>query len=244
MDSYNNNGLRLAKFLAQAGVASRRQAEVLIKAGKVKVNGKQIREVVFFVDPEKDKVQFEKKSVSIIKDDLYLILNKPKGYVSTHKAQKGQKTVFDLLDKKYKNKKLIIVGRLDKESRGLILLTNDGELAHKLMHPKFLKEKEYIVKLRGIIKENLVLKLKKGVMIEGGFARAKFIEWREKNTLRIVLTEGKKRQIRLMIEKLGYVVQDLFRTLLGPLKLGKLRTGESRELTEREIKLLKRIKNA
>lgn len=234
----DNNKMRLAKFLAKAGVASRRHSEKIIKQGKIIVNSKKITEVVFFVDPNKDVVKYKGQVLKLAKP-IYLLLNKPKGYVCTHNRQKDQKIVFDLLADELKNKKLIIVGRLDKDSRGLLLLTNDGNLANKLMHPRREKEKEYLV----TVNKNFLLKhrsqLLKGVFINNKLYKARKVVLTDKNQLKIVLTEGKKRQIRLMLEELGYKVRDLVRLRIANLRLKSLAEGEYRELTPLELSKLK-----
>ncbi len=228
----------LNKFISQSGFCSRRQAEVFIKEGKVFVNGK-LAEPGIKVE-ESDEVRVGNKIIKNRKDKIYIILNKPIGYVCTNRRFKNEKNVFDLLPRKVlKNNKLFVVGRLDKESRGLILLTNDGDLTQKITHPKYKHEKKYLVKT-DISKnpsaqevENIIKNFKKGVFIgEGdGKVRAKEAKYVGNQVFDIILTQGKKRQIRRMFESLGYKTTDLFRYELGNFNIKNLPSGKWKEIS-------------
>ena len=241
----------LQKFIAQAGFSSRRKAEDLIRNKMVLVNG-QPAELGMKVD-ENDDVKVRGEKIKLANEKIYIMLNKPKGYTCTNRKFPGEKNVFELLMKpptspqpspyKEEGGRLFIVGRLDKNSRGLVLLTNDGDLTQKLTHPKYEHEKEYFVETRHCLVSTDVLtkKLKTGVDIgEGdGMARAKDAKYIENNKLKIILTEGKKRQIRRMFKILGCDVIDIIRTRIGNLKLDDLPEGQWRYLENEEIKNLK-----
>ena len=231
--------MRLAKFLAQAGVSSRRKAEELIQNGKVIVNGQRCTEVVTIIDPDKDTVTYKGK-VLRIKTAIYIALNKPVGYACTVSDPHEKKTIYKLLPRK---ERLFSVGRLDKNSEGLLLVTNDGEFANKLMHPKYELEKMYKVSVSGeIISRNINSVTKNGIEHEDVFYRVKNIEIKKKNKsgglLIFTLTEGKKREIRKICTALGLRVRQLKRTRIGDLKLAELPSGSWRELKEHEIKSL------
>ncbi|MCM8526944.1 MAG: rRNA pseudouridine synthase, partial [Lentisphaeraceae bacterium] len=212
--------MRLAKFLAQAGVASRRKAEELIQTGKVIVNGQRCTEVVTIIDPDKDTVTYKGK-VLRVKTSIYIALNKPTGYACTVSDPYEKKTIYRLLPRK---ERLFSVGRLDKNSEGLLLITNDGEFANKLMHPKYELEKMYKVSVSGeIVNRNINAVSREGIEHEGVFYQTKNIEISKKNPsggqLIFTLTEGKKREIRKICAALGLRVKQLKRTRIGDLKL-------------------------
>jgi len=229
----------LQKIIAQSGYASRRQAEKLIRSGQVKVNG-TIAIPGVMADPKVDKITIKNRLIGTEAKRIYLKLNKPLGYTCTNRSFPGEKNIFDLI--KIPDR-LFAVGRLDKNSRGLVLLTNDGELTQHLAHPKFSHDKVYEVKVANEIKnENLIKKnFLKGIDIgEGdGMAKAKQIEYLQKNVFIITLNEGKKRQIRRMFQILGIKVIDLKRVEIGALKLGGLPEGKWGYLTPEEIKKIK-----
>ncbi len=225
----------LQKFIADSGFCSRRKAEDLIRSGKIFVNGKKAESGM--KAGEGDEVKINGKRLTLAKEKVYIKLNKPKGYTSTAKKFKNEKNVFDLVGTQnfasLRGTRLFIVGRLDKDSRGLILLTNDGGFAQKMTHPKYEHEKEYIVETGRLgnseIRENeIVKKFKQGIAIgEGdGIAKAKEVRYLGKNKFKIILTEGKKRQIRRMFKKLGYEVVDILRVRIGKAKLGDLKEGK------------------
>lgn len=231
--------IRLAKFLSQAGIASRRRAEELIVAGLVSVNGERVRELITLIDPQKDQIKY-KNSVITVAKPVYLLLNKPVGYVSSNLRQKGQKVLFDLLPADIRSEKLVIVGRLDKESRGLVFLTNDGELANQLMHPRKEKEKEYLVEVEPEFRLKDRHKMLRGMLIGKRINKARRVALESKYKVKIVLTEGKKRQIRMMLAELNYTVKDLLRRRIANLRLNNLAEGKFRYLTDMELTKLKK----
>jgi pseudouridine synthase len=233
----------LQKFIAESGYGSRRKAEELIRQGKVKINGR-IAELGERAD-ENDEVMIGGKKIDLANKKIYIKLNKPKDYVCTSRKFKGEKNVFDLLTSPYPSPsqgdgvRLFIVGRLDKDSRGLVLLTNDGDLTQKLTHPKYEHEKEYVINVKCQISNFKLLleKLLKGIDIgEGdGVVKAKEARYLGDNNFKLVLTEGKKRQIRRMFKTLNCEIADLVRVRIGCLKLEDLKEGEWRYLKENEI---------
>ena len=237
---------RLQKFLAEAGVASRRKAEELIVQGKVKVNGRVVTEMGLKINPQKDEVTYLEKKIS--KRDtksVYILLHKPVGYVTTAKEQFGRPAVVDLL--KGVNARIFPVGRLDYDTSGLLLLTNDGALTYKLTHPKHDVEKTYIAKLYGIPDEGALQKFRRGVVIDGKRTKPAKIRIMEKEkdgrfcTAEIVIHEGRNRQVRKMCESIKHPVAQLQRVATGELRLGDLPKGKYRHLTEKEIRYLKRL---
>lgn len=237
---------RLQKFLAEAGVASRRKAEELIAQGKVKVNGKVVTEMGMKIDPAKDEVTYLDKKVTT-KDTkmVYIMLYKPEGYVTTAKEQFGRPAVMDLV--KGVKERIFPVGRLDYDTSGLLLLTNDGDLTYKLTHPKHDVDKTYIAKLYGIPDEGALQKFRRGVVIDGKRTKPAKIQIIEKDkdgrfcTAEIIIHEGRNRQVRKMCEAIKHPVAQLKRVATGDLKLGDLQKGKYRHLTEKEIKYLKKL---
>ena len=234
---------RLQKFLAHAGIASRRMCENIIKSGRVKVNGKTVCEPGFKIDPQNDKVQVDGQYVKHKQKNIYLMLNKPRGYVSTVKDERGRKTVLDLV--KHIDERVYPVGRLDYRSEGLLILTNDGDLTYFLTHPKNKIPKTYRVRVRGVPSMDKLEKLASGVELEDGRtspAKISLIDILKGNALlEITITEGKNRQIRRMCEHIGHPVLRLVRTRIGPLELRKLPSGKVRELTQKELKMLMKL---
>lgn len=233
----------LQKFIADSGYCSRRKAGELIKDGDVFVNG-EVAELGQRVGNE-DEVEINghrpggaRKKLELAKKKIYIKLNKPVGYVCTSRWFKGEKNVFEIVDVK---ERLFAVGRLDKDSRGLVLLTNDGELTQKLTHPKFEHEKIYEVEVQGSLGkkdiDNIINNFKKGVDIgkEEGVVKVKEIKFLDKSKFKIVLTEGKKRQIRRMFGALKFRVNDLARIAIDNLTLGTLNEGEWSYLNEEEV---------
>ncbi|KXL52560.1 ribosomal large subunit pseudouridine synthase B [Anaerotignum neopropionicum] len=235
---------RLQKFLAEAGVASRRKAEELIAAGKIKVNGKVVTELGTKVDPKKDEVLYLDKEVSKKEVDLvYIMLHKPEGYVTTAKEQFGRPGVMDLVSQI--EARIFPVGRLDYDTSGLLLLTNDGELTYKLTHPKHDVDKTYIAKLYGTPDDMDLQKFRRGVFIDGRQtkpAKMQILERGERqSTVEIVIHEGRNRQVRKMCEAIKHPVAQLKRVATGELKLGDLPKGKYRHLTPKEVKYLKSL---
>lgn len=238
--------VRLQKYLADAGVASRRKAEELIAQGKVKVNGKVVTEMGMKIDPKKDEVTYLDKKISLKDTKLvYIMLHKPEGYVTTAKEQFGRPAVVDLI--KGVNERIFPVGRLDYDTSGLLLLTNDGDLTYKLTHPKHDVDKTYIAKLYGIPDEGALQKFRRGVVIDGKRTKPAKIQIIEKDkdgrfcVAEIIIHEGRNRQVRKMCEAIKHPVAQLKRVATGDLKMGDLPKGKFRHLTEKEVKYLKKL---
>lgn len=235
--------VRLQKYLADAGIASRRKSEELILAGKVEVNGNVVTELGTKVDTDKDIVFFNGKEIKISDKMVYIMLNKPEGFVTTVKDQFDRPTVMDLV--KDIEERIFPVGRLDYDTSGLLLLTNDGDLTYKLTHPKHNLEKIYEAKLFGAPDENSINQFRWGVMLDGkrtAPAKLEIIDNLGKYcNVRITITEGRNRQVRRMCEAIKHPVASLKRVGTGRLSLGDLTSGKYRYLTENEIKYLKNI---
>jgi 23S rRNA pseudouridine2605 synthase len=227
--------MRLNRFLAAAGYGSRRACETLIREGKVSINGHFIRDLATIVQPG-DDVRVAGKPPPRFAPPVYIVLHKPKGFLSTRSDERQRSTVFDLVPSHFG--RLFHVGRLDKDSEGLILLTNDGALSQRLTHPKHEVEKEYEVLIGKPFEARHVERLVAGFRIEGGRAKAERVQIVGPTLVRIVLRQGIKRQVRLMFFKLGYEVERLRRTRIGRLELGTLKPGEWRMLEAREVALL------
>lgn len=225
----------LQKAIAESGYSSRRKAEELIRKGEVSVNGR-LAFIGEQADPETDKITVRGRLISKPEKKVYIILNKPLGYTCTNRRFANEKNIFDLVDSPVR---LFAVGRLDKDSRGLVLLTNDGDLTQKISHPKFEHEKEYEVKIRDeVTNSELVIKnLLKGIDIGGGDGAVKAVraKYLQNGLFRITLNEGKKRQIRRMFEALGTKVIDLKRISLSGLDLGNLPEGKWDYLDREEV---------
>ena len=229
--------MRLQKYLSEHGICSRRRAEEHILAGRVRVNGETVTVLGTKVDPEKDLVEYDQEVVETPQKLRYIVLNKPYGIV-TSCLQKGEVTIKDLVDVK---ERLFPVGRLDKDSIGLVLMTNDGTLAYRLMHPKFMHEKEYVVDTVDPVTEGMLEKIAKGVKIEGVMTSQCKVLKIGPRRFRIVLKEGRNRQIRKMVSKVGTDVARLERIRIENVRLGSLPQGAWRELTfEEEYELFQR----
>ncbi|MDO6354454.1 MULTISPECIES: pseudouridine synthase [unclassified Caloramator] len=232
---------RIQKYIARCGVTSRRKAEELIKQGKVKVNGELIKDIIL-VDPERDIVEVNGKIIKPEEKKVYIMLNKPIGYVTTVKDEKGRRTVLDLIDVK---ERIYPVGRLDYDTSGLLILTNDGDFAYKLMHPSKEVDKVYIAEVEGIPTEKELEMFRNGLKIEDYItskAKIEILKIIDKNALvRIVIHEGKNRQVRKMCEKIGHKVLKLKRVQIGKIKLGSLEVGKWRYLKKEEIEWVKRL---
>jgi len=234
--------LRLQVFLSRNGVCSRRQALGIIKEGCVTLNGNICREPSTLVDPGRDHVSVDNERIKA-KTYSYVLLNKPAGYTTTKSDRFAQKTVFDLLPRKFQH--LSPVGRLDRDTEGLLLLTNDGDAAYQLTHPKFNVDKTYFVRVSGRMETGTKKRLEKGIFLHGkrtAPAKIKNIKLL-KNLTEAMMTihEGRKRQIRLMFAGAGHKVVYLKRLVQGPLTLGPLKRGQWRLLTVREIEELRKI---
>jgi 23S rRNA pseudouridine2605 synthase len=229
------------KALSSAGVDSRRKIAEAIKAGSVTVNGKPVENFNHPVDSIKDEIIYKGKPVGVERNKkVYLIINKPKGVVSTTQDRNAEKTIMELIPEKYKNYHLYPVGRLDKDSTGLLLMTNDGDLTYQVTHPRFEHEKEYLVKLSEKLDPQAIAELKRGIDLEEGKTSPVVIRTVSSSPFNysIVIHEGRKRQIRRMFAHLGYIVLELKRIRIGGLKIGDLPEGSARELTVRELKSL------
>jgi 23S rRNA pseudouridine2605 synthase/23S rRNA pseudouridine2604 synthase len=230
--------MRLQKYLSEAGVCSRRKGEEYIKAGLVRVNSRIVTELGTKVDPEKDCVEFDGKIIALTSEPIYIALNKPKGYV-TSCSHPGEKIVLDLVDIP---QRIYPIGRLDKDSTGLLILTNDGTLHHRLSHPSFDHEKEYDVTVSRPITDGSLRNIAKGLPMMGTKTRPTEIQRISSRRFRIVLKEGRNRQIRRMVRKVGNHVIRLKRIRISKIKLGSLAEGNWRNLTEKEkTELLTRL---
>jgi 23S rRNA pseudouridine2605 synthase len=238
----NTPSLPLLKALAEAGIGSRRRIADAIKNGRVEVNGEPVENFRHPVNPETDRVSVNGKLVDLRpRHTVYLMVNKPAGILTTTIDERGRKTVLDILPEKYRHLRLYPVGRLDKDSTGLLLLTNDGELTYRLTHPKFEHEKEYLIQIDGVLKPDEKGKLEKGVELEDGMTYpvvVKEIKSQPPFNYSITMHEGRKRQVRRMLANLGYHVPALKRIRMGNLTLGNLKEGVIRELTPAEVRAL------
>ena len=232
----------LLKLLVEAGLGSRRRLADAIRQRRVRVNGEVIEDFLHLVNVETDTVTIEGRLVSLRREPMvYLMLNKPVGVLSTTKDDRGRKTVIDILPEEYRNLRLYPVGRLDKDSTGLLLLTNDGELTYQLTHPKFEHEREYLVFIKGRLQPREKEEMGRGLQFDDGVtypAVIREVKAHPPFNYSVTIHEGRKRQVRRMFEKLGHHVLALKRIRIGSLSLGNLGEGETRELTIREVKML------
>ena len=239
----NNNEVRLQKFMAEQGVASRRKSEDLIRAGKVKVNG-HVAEIGMKINPRKDLVTVGKQKLTNVKNRkmVYVMLNKPRGYVTTVSDELGRKTVMNLLPDF--GCRIYPVGRLDKDSEGLLLLTNDGSFTNCMTHPSHEYAKVYRVTVRPSVNDDILFNLRNGIEIDGRMTApcevTVLTEEENRVVLEFILHEGRNRQIRKMCESQGLEVARLKRISIGPVKLGMLKQGDYRELSEQDVKKLLR----
>lgn len=234
---------RLQKYIARCGVASRRKAEKLILNGDVKVNGLIVRELGSKINPEKDEITVYGKKIYEKDKHIYIKLYKPEGYVTTVKDQFDRRTVLDLINIK---ERIYPIGRLDYNTSGLLLLTDDGDIANKLLHPKYHIYKTYEADIKGNITQDSINKLKAGVLIDGcktAPAKVKLLKQKENlntSSVQISIYEGKNRQVRKMFEAVGHNVIKLKRISFGDINLGELKSGQWKYLSDDEIKFLKR----
>lgn len=227
---------RLSKVLAATGVASRRKCEELIFAGKVKVNGETTLLPQTMVDIDSDSITVNGKSVAGIENKVYFILNKPIGFVCSNNPGSKAKNVLSLFDGV--EERLFTVGRLDKDTQGLLLVTNDGHFANKVIHPSNNISKEYLAKTDKEITHEHLIAIGSGAIVEGVFVKPLKVSKVRRGTLKITIAEGKKREVRVLLESAGLVVQELTRIRIGGLHLGKLPLGGYRELTSKDLKLI------
>lgn len=228
--------IRLSKFLQQAGVASRRKAEHLIQQGLVTVNGEKAALAEMRVDPQQDRVEVSGKKIGAFEEKVYYLLNKPKGMLCTAPGTGHGKSVLELF--KEEGKRLFTVGRLDKDTEGILIVTNDGAFAQEVIHPSKNLDKEYLAKTNQEITHEHLVKIAAGGVVEGTFVKPHKVEKVRKGTLKITVGEGKKREVRVLLDQAGLEVLSLTRIRLGDLVLGPLPVGEWRELTEKERKRL------
>ncbi|MDE5549274.1 MAG: rRNA pseudouridine synthase [Clostridia bacterium] len=235
---------RLNKYLASTGVASRRNADKLIAEGRVRVNGKTITELGKTINEVNDTVMVDDIIVKPASDYSYVMFYKPKGCITSVSDEKGRKTVFDYLSD-LNIPHLVPVGRLDYDTEGMLLLTNDGDLAHKLTHPSFEVPKTYLVKVKGEMPEHKLAQLRKGVIVDGELTKrckVKLQEYKDgESKLQITITEGKNRQVRKMFDAVESEVVFLKRIAVGELCLGGLSRGGYRYLSDEEVYYLKHI---
>lgn len=239
------SSVRLQKLIAESGYCSRRKAEELIQKGKVKVNGNIILEMGYKASYS-DYIEVEGNPIENVEEKVYYLLNKPRGVVTTSSDDKGRKTVVDLIKTE---KRIYPVGRLDYDTTGIILLTNDGELTNYLIHPKNNIEKVYVAKIKGLIKKEELKKLCKGIFIDGkktSNAKAKILKIDKKTNssiVELIIHEGKNHQVKKMFSAIGYEVLKLKRESIAFLTLDGLKSGEYRQLSIKEIKKLYNEKN-
>ena len=245
-------GVRLQKVLAAAGIASRRACEVLISEGRVEVNSEIVVEQGRRVDPERDVIRVDGARIPPPQRHRYLVLNKPRGVVATMHDPEGRRTVADLLvepsgrrtastgsARKVKNERLFHVGRLDTDTEGLLILTNDGDFAHRLAHPSYQVPKTYIAEVAGLVGEQTLSRLRRGITLEDGPVRPSSVKIvttaGDKTLLKITIQEGRNRIVRRTMEAVGHPVRRLSRIAIGPVRLGNLKVGEYRDLTREEL---------
>lgn len=240
------SSLPLLKALTMSGIGSRRRLADAIKQSRVDVNGEVVADFRYPVNTEKDHVAIDGRPIKLsVEQPVYVMLNKPKGVISTARDERGRRTIIDILPQKYRNLRLYPVGRLDKDSTGLLLLTNDGELTHKLTHPSFENEKEYLVRVSTRLQPSEKQRLERGVELEDGRTHPAIV--REVPSLpqfsySVTTHEGRKRQVRRMFDSIGHHVLSLKRIRMGNLTLGDLGEGTSRELTVGEVRALRQGK--
>ena len=241
VEGEESRGVRLQKVLSQAGIASRRAAEKLIMDGRVEVDGQVVTELGTRVDPDVSMIRVDGARVLVDDSLVYLALNKPRGIVSTMADEKGRAGIAELLGTTV-SQRVYHVGRLDTDSEGLLLLTNDGDLAHKLTHPSYEVEKTYLVEVAGPLPRTVGRQMLAGLELEDGPARAdafRLVDAFGRTALvEVVLHEGRKHIVRRMFDEVGHPVSRLVRTAVGPVKLGDLKPGRWRHLTRAEVAAL------
>jgi 23S rRNA pseudouridine2605 synthase len=240
VDVHDPDGVRLQKVLAQAGVGSRRACEELIAAGRVDVDGRRVTELGVRIDPKRSVVHVDGVRIQLDDTLVYLALNKPLGVISSMSEPQGRPSIGDLVAGR--EERLFHVGRLDADSEGLILLTNDGDLAHRLSHPSYEVPKTYLVEIAGPVPRDLGKRLRAGIELEDGVASVdsfKVVDARPgKALVEVVLHDGRNRVVRRMLAAAGHPVEQLVRTQVGPIRLGDLRSGRTRVLGQAEVSAL------
>ncbi|RCK76678.1 MAG: Ribosomal large subunit pseudouridine synthase B [Ignavibacteriae bacterium] len=236
-----NQLVRLNKYIADCGISSRRKADELIINGRVEVNGKVCTELGTKINPRKDKIFVDGKQVVQLDEPVYIVLNKPKDCITTTKDEKGRTTVLDYVRVK---QRIFPVGRLDRDTTGVLLLTNDGEFANLLMHPRYEIQKSYKVTLEEPIKPEDIQKLARGIKLSDGItqpAEVYVIPKSKNKEVGIIIHEGRNRQVRRMFESLGYTIKKLDRISYGPITTEGLKRGQWRFLTKKEIENFKKL---
>ena len=233
--------IRLQKLLAQSGIASRRKCEEIMLAGLVEVDGEVVTRLGTKVDPTKAVIRVEGRRLPPVSEHVYLVLNKPRGVVCTMSDPEGRRTLSDVVADR--PERLFHVGRLDTDTEGLILLTNDGDFAHQMAHPSFEVDKTYVAQVEGVLRRQTLQQLLAGVVLEDGpvtVSAAKVTSSHrssngDRSIVELVIHEGRNRIVRRLLDHVGHPVRQLTRTRIGPVKLAGLRSGELRELDEREL---------
>ncbi len=229
--------IRLQKLLAQSNVASRRKCEELMLAGEVEVDGEIITRLGTKVDPRTAVIRVSGKRLPPVSDHVYLVLNKPRGVVSTMSDPEGRRTITDVVADR--PERLFHVGRLDTDTSGLLLLTNDGDFAQRIAHPSYEVDKTYVAEVEGSFSKETLEALLDGVTLDDGpvtVSRAKIVaQAKEKSIVELVIHEGRNRIVRRLLDQVGHPVRQLTRTQLGPVRLGSLKSGELRDLTLDEL---------
>lgn len=237
VEVHRPEGVRLQKVLAAAGLGSRRKCEVLIERGLVKVNGEVVDQLGVRVDPDQVVIEVKGKRISVDESKVVAVLNKPRGVVSTMSDPQGRRSLDEFVVDF--DQRLFHVGRLDAETTGLLLLTNDGELANRLAHPSHGVPKTYVAKVEGAVVRSLGTRLREGVELDDGPVRATDCAildvGRQESLVRVELLEGRNRIVRRMLDKVGHPVIDLVRTDFGPISLGTLKPGQVRRLDREEV---------
>ena len=239
--SQEDKKIRINKYLSMCGLGSRRKVEEYLLKKQVYINGSVVVNMASTVDPENDKVKCAGVFVKPNTKLCYVMFNKPRGYITTLKDPQGRPTVMNLLPQRYKTLGIVPVGRLDKDTEGLLLLTNDGEMANRIMHPRYESNKEYVLVLEEPLEEDVKAKIEAGARLREFQAQPCKVEYLDKEHYKVKMTihEGKKRQIRIIFKKFKNTVKRLRRITLGPLDLGNLKSGDFRDLRPKEIKELK-----
>jgi len=234
----SEKGVRINRYLAMCGIASRRAADDLVRAGRVKINGEVVTNLATRVDPERDVVEFDGRVVRPQEQTVYVLLNKPRGYITTAKDEKNRPTVLDLVKLP---QRVFPVGRLDADTEGALILTNDGALAYRLAHPRYGVEKVYHAVLDRPVRDADLERLRQGVEIETGRTspcQARYLD--DPRRVELILHEGKKRQVRRMFKALGYHVEELRRVSIGGISIDGVPVGQWRFLTGEEVRSLRR----
>jgi 23S rRNA pseudouridine2605 synthase len=236
-DSGREDGVRLQKVLAAAGIASRRASEQLIEDGRVEVNGRVVEAQGIRVDPRSDVIRVDGRRIPPPRDHVYLVLNKPRGVVSTMDDPEGRPTLSQYLEGR--EERLFHVGRLDADTEGLLILTNDGEFAHRLAHPSYQVPKTYVAEVAGEVSRATLAKLRQPLTLEDGPVRAENVTLvsatGERSMVNITLHEGRNRIVRRILDSVGHPVRRLSRVAIGPVRLGRLKPGDTRELESDEL---------